>query len=130
MYRIFITKEFDHCLERVTSRDRVTIEKKISEYMAPQLKLEPHYGTNIKKLKGGGIIIWLKASPAQIRKRIGLDDNRPSLTGKKSFLDEIAEVLKKREPLYRMAADYEINTDGKPVEKVGKEILELIKNEV
>ena len=85
---------------------------------------------NIKKLKEGGIIIWLKASPAQIRKRIGLDDNRPSLTGKKSFLDEIAEVLKKREPLYRMAADYEINTDGKPVEKVGKEILELIKNEV
>ena len=59
-----------------------------------------------------------------------MDDNRPSLTGKKSFLDEIAEVLKKREPLYRMAADYEINTDGKPVEKVGKEILELIKNEV
>jgi len=47
---------------------------------------------NIKKLKGGGIIIWLKASPAQIRKRIGLDDNRPSLTGKKSFLDEIAEM--------------------------------------
>jgi len=58
MYRIFLTKEFDRGLERISSRDRVSIEKKIKEYMAPQLKIEPHYGTNIKKLKGYDPETW------------------------------------------------------------------------
>jgi len=52
MYRLFITKEFDAGLEKITNRDRISIEKKIADYMAPQVKLEPHYGQNIKKLKG------------------------------------------------------------------------------
>ena len=85
---------------------------------------------NIKNLRKNSMIIWLKASPKQIRERISSNNGRPSLTGKKSFLDEIGEVLKKREPLYKNAADYEINTGSKSVEEVGKEILELIKNEV
>ncbi len=58
MYRIFLTKEFDRGLERISSRDRISIEKKIKEYMAPQLKLEPHYGANIKKLKGYDPETW------------------------------------------------------------------------
>lgn len=58
MYRIFLTKEFDRCLDRITNRDRTSIEKKIKDYMAPQLKLEPHYGTNIKKLKGYDPETW------------------------------------------------------------------------
>ena len=58
MYRLFLTKEFDRGLERISSRDRASIEKKIEEYMAPQLKNEPHYGTNIKKLKGYDPETW------------------------------------------------------------------------
>ncbi len=85
---------------------------------------------NIKKLKENGIIIWLKASPQQIRKRIGSDDNRPSLTGKKSFADEIEEILKKRNPIYKKAADYEVDTDKKTISQIGEEILELIKDEM
>ncbi len=63
MFRIFITKEFDRCLERITSRDRDSIEKKIKDYMAPQLKIDLHYGPNIKKLKG--------YDPETLRYRIG-----------------------------------------------------------
>ncbi len=85
---------------------------------------------NVKKLEENGIIVWLKASPKQIRERIGSGGNRPSLTGKKSFTDEIEEVLKKRNPLYKKAADYEVNTDKKKVSQVGEEILELIKDEI
>lgn len=85
---------------------------------------------NIKSLKKNSIVIWLKASPEQIRKRISSSDNRPSLTGKKSFMDEIEEVLEKRNPEYKKAADYEINTDKKTVKQVGEEILGLIKNEI
>ncbi len=58
MYRIFLTQEFDRCLDRITSRDRTSIEKKFKEYMVPQLKLEPHYGANIKKLKGYAPETW------------------------------------------------------------------------
>ena len=82
---------------------------------------------NVENLRKNGIIIWLKTSPGQIRKRIKNSEERPSLTGTKSFLKEIEEVLKKRIPLYKKAADYEIDTDNKSVEQVGNEILKLIK---
>ena len=82
--------------------------------------------SNAAKLKENGIIIWLKTSPEQVRKRIKGSRERPSLTGK-PFLEEIEEVLQKRANLYKKAADYEIDTDNKPVEKVGNEILKIIK---
>jgi mRNA interferase RelE/StbE len=58
MYRLFITNEFDSGLEKITNRDRTSIEKKINEYMAPQVKIEPHHGPNIKKLKGYNPETW------------------------------------------------------------------------
>jgi len=58
MYRIFITDEFDKSLHKITSRDRLAIEKKLLEYLAPQIKSEPHYGANIKKLKGYNPETW------------------------------------------------------------------------
>ena len=50
----------------------------------------------------------------------------PSLTGTKSFIDEVDEVLEKRTPLYKKAADYEIDTENKSVEKISNEIIEKI----
>ena len=58
MYRIFITDEFDKTLHKITSRDRLAIEKKLLEYLAPQIKSEPHYGANIKKMKGYNPETW------------------------------------------------------------------------
>ncbi|MBK8804645.1 MAG: type II toxin-antitoxin system mRNA interferase toxin, RelE/StbE family [Fibrobacteres bacterium] len=52
MYQIFLTEEFDVGLQEITLRDRQSIEKKMIDYMAPQVKQEPHYGPNIKKLRG------------------------------------------------------------------------------
>lgn len=58
MYKIFITDEFDKSLHKIASRDRLAIEKKLLEYLAPQIKSEPHYGANIKKLKGYNPETW------------------------------------------------------------------------
>ena len=58
MYRLFVTSEFDKSLDRITATDRRIIERKISEYMAPQIKSEPHFGSNIKKLKGYSPETW------------------------------------------------------------------------
>jgi shikimate kinase len=65
---------------------------------------------NRKILKAAGPVVWLTAAIPAIVARIKEDANRPSLTGK-SFLDEIADVLAQREPLYRAAADHVIATD-------------------
>lgn len=67
---------------------------------------------NADALKTTGRVYWLKASIDLIVERIGGATDRPSLTGEKSFIDEIAEVLAERTPLYAAAADIEIELDG------------------
>lgn len=49
-YRIFSTDEFAKRLLKTTPREKKLIQKKIKNYIYPQLKEEPHYGNNIKKL--------------------------------------------------------------------------------
>jgi shikimate kinase len=78
---------------------------------------------NIEALSNNGRLVWLKASVPIIAQRIGGDSQRPSLTGTKSFLEEIEEVLAIRTPLYKGAAHYSVDTDDLPVEGVAEEIL-------
>jgi len=58
MYRLFVTAEFDRSLGKIVTTDKRIIEKKITKYMAPQIKSEPHFGLNIKKLKGYNPETW------------------------------------------------------------------------
>ena len=78
---------------------------------------------NVEGLKRTGKLFWLTAPVETIAKRIGADTQRPSLTGTKSFLDEIQDVLRERTPKYQAAADYIIETDGKSATQVADEIL-------
>ncbi|MBS0166322.1 MAG: shikimate kinase [Nitrospira sp.] len=78
---------------------------------------------NVEVLKRTGMLFWLTASVATIATRIGSDTQRPSLTGTKSFVDEIQEVLRERTPKYQAAADHVIETEGKSVTQVADEIL-------
>lgn len=75
--------------------------------------------SNIRRLRENGIVVLLTATVEEIVDRIGSDQGRPSLTGKKSFTEEVAEVLLEREPLYRQAAHFTIDTSGfRPLEVV------------
>lgn len=78
---------------------------------------------NVEGLKRTGKLFWLTAPVQTIAKRIGADTQRPSLTGTKSFLDEIQDVLGERTPKYQAAADYIIETDGKSTTQVADEML-------
>jgi mRNA interferase RelE/StbE len=49
-YQIFETDEFLKKIKKITNRDQIFIERKILQHIYPQLKEEPHYGNNIKKL--------------------------------------------------------------------------------
>jgi shikimate kinase len=78
---------------------------------------------NVEALKKNGILFWLTAQGSTIEARIGKDHQRPSLTGVKSFIEEIEEVLQERLPKYRAAADHVIPTDGRSLSQVADAIL-------
>jgi mRNA interferase RelE/StbE len=51
-YKIFETNEFLKKIEKISNSDKSFIEKKLLQHIYPQLREEPHYGNNIKKLIG------------------------------------------------------------------------------
>jgi shikimate kinase len=69
---------------------------------------------NVDALRANGHVFWLHAPVAVLAERIKDDTQRPSLTGTRSFIEEIEEVLAARTPLYMAAAhdivDVEANT--------------------
>lgn len=79
---------------------------------------------NIALLKKNGKIFWLTCGVATLVKRVGNDPKRPSLTDKKTPLEEIEEVLKQREKLYQQAADVIIDTENTTPENVVSKIME------
>jgi len=50
-YRIFETENFQDNLKRIRLAGSKTIQKKLESYVYPQLREEPHFGSNIKKLR-------------------------------------------------------------------------------
>jgi shikimate kinase len=73
---------------------------------------------NVEVLRGNGKVFWLTATVETIATRIGGDTQRPSLTGNKSFIEEIQEVLHDRAPKYQAAAHHAVATDGKSVDEL------------
>lgn len=79
---------------------------------------------NVDILRKRGFIVWLKASPEIIIRRIKDNTNRPSLTGNKSFLQEVQDVLAERTPRYQAAAHAAIDTDNLAPRDVVEKIIE------
>ena len=85
---------------------------------------------NVQRLREKGIIFLLESTIADIVARIGTDSQRPSLTGTRSFTDEVAEVLAERQPLYHAAAHHTIDTSALSVEEAAQEIAALFRKNV
>ena len=58
MFKIFETKQFQKDLKKLDSSIRDKIYKKITDYIYPQIKKNPYYGKNIKKLKAWNPETW------------------------------------------------------------------------
>jgi shikimate kinase len=108
--------ESDICRE-FASRDQLVIDTGGGAILRVQ---------NVEALKKNGTLFWLTASIETIAKRIGSNNQRPSLTGTKSFVDEIQDVLRERMPKYQAAADHSIATDNRSVNQLVETILTLI----
>ncbi|KQC05352.1 MAG: hypothetical protein APR54_08360 [Candidatus Cloacimonas sp. SDB] len=49
-FRIFETDEFKKKLDKLSAKNRKLITSKLKDYVYPQLKENPFWGTNVKKL--------------------------------------------------------------------------------
>ena len=84
---------------------------------------------NIEALKTNSRIFWLKASVDRIVSRIQGGTERPALTAGKTFTEEVTEVLERRIPKYKSAAQYEIDTDELTPEQVADRIIKIWKED-
>jgi shikimate kinase len=82
-------------------------------------------GENMEALRRNALVFWLKARVDTIVSRIQGDAGRPSLTGGKSFTDEVAEVLARRTPLYECSADHQLDTDDATPEQLADRIMAI-----
>ena len=57
-YRVFETDEFKKSNKALTRRSGRSLDRKLIEYVYPQLKQEPHFGPNIKRLQGYDPLTW------------------------------------------------------------------------
>ena len=84
---------------------------------------------NVRNLKDNGFLVLLEATPEIINSRIAQDkkttQQRPSLTDRKP-LDEIKHLIAEREPAYKSAADFTINTSYVSCEDIVNEIITIV----
>ncbi|MBN2239360.1 MAG: shikimate kinase [Dehalococcoidales bacterium] len=81
---------------------------------------------NIDRLKENCVIVYLRASPKTILKRVSGEAGQRPLLEVEDQLKTITEMLKFRRPLYERAADITVNTTGiSPNEVADKIILKL-----
>ena len=115
-WEYFRDLESDICRE-LANRDQLVIDTGGGAILRTQ---------NVEVLKKNGTVFWLEASVGTITKRIGGDTQRPSLTGTKSFVDEVQDVLRERTPKYQAAADHVIATDERSIDQLVETLLALV----
>lgn len=80
-------------------------------------------------MREGGRVVWLTARPETILARMTGDATtaarRPNLT-EKDPLEEILHVLQVREPIYREAAHWSVDTEGKTPDELADTIRGLL----
>jgi len=88
---------------------------------------------NIKAMKTSGMVIWLGATAETIQKRMLQDKNtgnfRPALTDK-GRMEEIEDMLLMRNPYYKSASDFSIQTDDVRLDEISTIIIQRIKDKI
>lgn len=80
---------------------------------------------NVALMRETGKIVLLRAKPETVLERVAGDDGRPLLRGRKTA-EGIRELMEQRSPRYEAAADLAVDTDGKSVDEICREILSRI----
>lgn len=85
-----------------------------------------------RAMRRDGVVVWLTARPETILARMTADvttaGRRPDLTNR-APLDEIVELLGRREPIYRQSSHFAVDTEGKEPEQLAAEILDRLRRD-
>lgn len=77
---------------------------------------------NVQIMRNHGRIVLLKASPETVYERVRNSHARPLLEGNMN-VSYIRKLMEGRMPAYEEASDFIVETDGKKVEEICREIL-------
>ena len=80
---------------------------------------------NVDCMRACGVIVLLTATPETIFQRVRHNENRPLLKGNMN-VEYIAQLMEQRRERYEAAADCRVSTDGKTVEEICREIVDLL----
>ena len=80
---------------------------------------------NVEIMKASGTILMLSATPETIFERVRHSTKRPILNGNMN-VEFIAELMAKRDSVYRAAADVTVIIDGKTSDVIARELVERI----
>lgn len=83
----------------------------------------PLCSANMENLKKNGVVICLVASPETIYRRTLYGGDRPLLDAADK-LEQIRSLLESRETYYD-AADFQVETSGRPASAVAREIVDI-----
>lgn len=139
---VFLANQYKTTISEIVETEGwESFRKKESEVLKTLCELKQHViatgggvildHNNVEIMKNNSVIVWLRATPETIRKRIVKDettkDSRPSLTSK-GLLEEIEETLTFRNPLYQDSMDFFIHTDGMEIDEICNTIINKIEN--
>lgn len=114
-------------LEAATIRELVRLDRQVVALGGGAVLREE----NRSALRGGKTV-WLTATPDALWKRISLDattgERRPNLTNT-GGVEEVRQLLAKREPLYRTSADWTLDTETRSPEEVAEAIHRWLESE-
>lgn len=80
---------------------------------------------NVDRMRQSGTVIWLEAKPATLGGRVGSDSNRPLLAGAGNPEGVLTKLLADRRGRYAAAAHHRVDTDGRSIDSVVGEVLDL-----
>lgn len=81
---------------------------------------------NVKEMRRGGKIVFLRTRPETIYDRVKNSHNRPLLEGNMN-VEYIRQLMEKRRPKYEAAAQITVDTDEKSISGICAEILLLLR---
>lgn len=103
-------------IDELTQRDGIVLATGGGAVVDPQ---------NRSHLGARGYVVYLQTSVEQQRKRTRRGRERPLLENRDPA-EVLAELMAARDPLYREIADLVVETDGRRVQAVAKEIHEAL----
>ncbi len=78
---------------------------------------------NSELLKQNGKIVFMRANFETLLKRVRADETRPLLKDTGKTAERLKELLDRRTPVYEFVADMIVDTDGKSVDEIAREIV-------